>query len=57
MENYNSINYAYKYRNILKQALSDLEAIRPHQTRENYLTMKDRLLDNLVKIQDIILES
>lgn len=57
MENYNSIDYAYKYRNILKQALSDLEVIRPHQTRENYLTMKDKLLDNLVKIQDIILES
>ena len=57
MENYNSIDYAYMYRNILKQALSDLEVIRPHQTKENYLTMKDRLLDNLVKIQDIILES
>ena len=57
MENYNSIEYAYKYRNILKHALSDLEDIRPHQTKENYLTMKDRLLDNLVKIQDIILES
>ena len=57
MENYNSIDYAYKYRNILKQVLSDLEVIRPHQTKENYLTMKDRLLDNLVKIQDVILES
>lgn len=57
MENYNSIDYAYKYRDMLRHALSDLEVIRPHQTRENYLTMKDRLLDNLVKIQDIILES
>ena len=57
MENYNSIDYAYKYRDMLRQALSDLEVIRPHQTKDNYLTMKDRLLDNLVKIQDIILES
>lgn len=57
MENYNSIEYAYKYRDMLKQALSDLENIRPHQTKENYLVMKDRILDNLVKIQDIILES
>lgn len=57
MENYNSIEYAYKYRDKLKQALSDLEVIRPYQTKENYLTMKDSLLNNLVKTQDTILEA
>lgn len=28
MENYNSIEYAYKYREILKKALTDLESMK-----------------------------
>ena len=57
MENYNSIEYAYKYREILKKALTDLESMKTYHTKEMYNEMKNVFLSNLVKTQDTILEA
>ena len=57
MENYNSIEYAYKYREILKKALTDLESMKTYHTKETYNEMKNVFLSNLAKTQDTILEA
>lgn len=56
MNNHNQIQSAFEYRNILKQALIDLEKIfKINGDLERYRVMKDTFQRNLIKTQDIII--
>lgn len=56
MNNHNQIQSAFEYRNILKQALIDLEKIfKINDDLECYRVMKDTFQRNLIKTQDIII--
>ena len=52
---HNPIQDACASRSMISQALSDLEIIRPHQTKEAFIMFQNMLLNNLVKTQDAII--
>lgn len=53
--NHNPIQDACASRNLIRQALSDLETVKPHQTKEAFIMFQNMLLNNLVKTQDAII--